>query len=183
MGEDQYQLINSHAKIDNTGISFTTGPGDGVKTNQIDDDLDSNWMILQDLNSEITVENPDNKISLIFQSGVELSRTTQGNQNIRYICAVFFNGKLKAMRSNQIDAIPNKQKNQSMFTLSYNIFNLDPGNYTVQVGCRKISTSNNNLRLGIGRPSEGAGNSQTNNFTMQSILKIDVIEKVHFMFN
>src|SRR5690625_6092062 len=90
-------------------------------------------MILQDLNSEITVENPDNKISLIFQSGVELSRTTLENQNIKYICAVFFNGKLKAMRSNQIDAIPNKQKNQSMITLAYNIFNLAPGDYEVQV--------------------------------------------------
>lgn len=181
--ENQYQLINSHAKIDNTGISFPTGPGDGVKTNQIDDELDSNWMILQDLNSEITVENPDNKISLIFQSGVELSRTTLENQNIRYICAVFFNGKLKAMRSNQIDAIPNKQKNQSMITLAYNIFNLAPGDYEVQVGCRKVSTTNNYLRLAIGRPSEGSGNAQTNNFSMQSFLKIDVIEKVHFIFN
>lgn len=135
------------------------------------------------MNADIIIDNPDNKISLTFQSGVELSKTSSNNQNIKYICGAFFNGKLKAMRPNQIDAINGKEKNQSMFTLSYNIFNLDPGNYTVQVGCRKISTSNNNLRLGIGRPSEGAGNSQTNNFTMQSILKIDVIEKVHFMFN
>lgn len=87
------------------------------------------------------------------------------------------------MRSNQIDAIPNKQKNQSMITLAYNIFNLAPGDYEVQVGCRKVSTTDNNLRLAIGRPSEGDGNAQTNNFSMQSFLKIDVIEKVHFIFN
>lgn len=180
---EQYQLINSFSKIDMIGISFPTGSGDGNSTNNINDSLDSSWSILDDLTTEINVNNADNKVSLTFQSGVELSKISSNNQNIKYICGAFFNDKIKAMRPNQIDAISGKEKNQSLISLSYTVLNLEEGTHTVKIGCRKIATTNNNLRLSIGRPSEGDGNTQTNNFTMQSILKLDVIEKVTFPLN
>ena len=177
---DGFQMTNSYSKIGRTGISFPTGAGDGVHTSNLDDNLTSAWTVLNDLTTDFEVTNPNNKIALVFQSGVELSKTTSDNQNIKYICAAFVDGKLKAMRPNQIDAVKNKEKSQSLITLSYTILDIEPGIHQIQVGCRKISTTNDNLRLAIGRPSEGDGNTQTNNFTMQSIIKIDVIERLYF---
>lgn len=179
---DQHQLTHSYSEIDNIGISFPVGNGDGIHISEIDDPLNSNWTVIEGLNSNITIENPDNKISLIFQSGVELSQSLI-KHNSKYMCGAFFNGKLKAMRPNQIDSIGGKPKNQSMITLSYNIFDLEPGNYAVQIACRKISSSSSNLRLAIGRPAEGLGSVQSNNFSMQSILKIDILEKLNITLN
>ncbi|HUH36152.1 MAG TPA: hypothetical protein VL022_10005 [Moheibacter sp.] len=178
--EGQYQLVNSYSQIDNKGLSFPTGAGDGIATNKMNDPLSTNWLVLDDLTTEITINDPDNKISLVFQAGVELSKVSSNNQNVRYICGAFFNDQLKAMRPNQIDAINGKEKNQSLISLSYTVLNIAPGDHLVKVACRKISSTNNALRLGIGRSSEGAGNALTNNFTMQSVLKIDIIEKVTF---
>lgn len=181
--EGKYQLVDSYSKIDKKGLSFPAGAGDGVLTNKIDDAINSNWLIFDDLTTTIHVGDPDNKIALIFQAGVELSKVLSSNQHIQYICGVFFNDKLKAMRPNQIDAINGKEKNQSLISLSYTVLNVDPGEHLVKIGCRKTSTTNNALRLGIGRSSEGAGTAQTNNFTMQSVLKMDIIEKVNFQPN
>lgn len=178
--EGQYQLVDSYAQIDKQGLSFPVGSGDGQSTNKINDPITSDWLVFNDLTTNIKVSDVDNKISLVFQAGVELSKIASNNQNVRYICGVFFNDQLKAMRPNQIDAINGKEKNQSLISLSYTLLNIAPGEHQVKVGCRKISSTNNQLRLGIGRPSEGEGTAQTNNFTMQSILKIDIIEKVTY---
>jgi len=178
--DGQFQLINSHSRIDQTGISFPTGAGNGGNTSNTGDLLDANWTVIDGLTTMIEVKNPDNKISLIYQSGVEVSRTTSANQNVKFLCAAFFNNELRALRSDQIDLINGKQKNKGLYTLAYTVLNLPQGDYEVKIGCRKMSTTNTNLRLAIGRNSEGSGTQETNPFMMQSVLKIDVIEKVFY---
>lgn len=180
--DGQYQLINSHSKVDQTGISFPVGGGTGGNTNNVGDLLNSNWTVINGLNTTIDVKNEKNKISLIYQSGVEMSRTTSNNQNVKFICAAFFNDQLRALRADQIDAIADKEKNKSLYTLAYTVLDLPVGSYDVKVACRKISTTHTNHRLAIGRNSEGSGTQQTNPFMMQSVLKIDVIEKVNYKY-
>lgn len=178
--EGKYQLVDSFSRIDQKGLSFPTGAGDGVATSKLDDTINSQWMVIDGLTTVISVKDPDNKISLVYQAGVELSKINLNNQNVHYICGAFFNDQLKAMRPNQINAINGKMKNHSLFSLSYTVLNIPPGEHTVKIACRKISTTNNNLSLAIGRPSQGDGNVQSNEFSMQSVLKIDIIEKVDF---
>lgn len=180
--EGQYQLINSHSQVDQVGISFPTGGGSGGNTSNAGDPLDGNWTVISGLNTTINIQNEDNKVSLIYQGGIELSQTSSSNQNIKFICAAFFNDTLRALRADQIDAIPNKEKNKSLYTLAYTVLNQPVGTYDVKIACRKISTTTNSLRLAIGRNSEGAGTQQSNPFMMQSVLKIDVIEKVNYSF-
>lgn len=179
--DGQFQLINSHSRIDQVGISFPTGAGNGGTNTQVGATFDAaNWTVIEGLTIPIEVNNEDNKISLIFQAGVEASRTTSNNQNMKFLCAAFFDNTLRALRADQIDLIQNKQKNKGLYTLAYTVLDIPVGTYEVKVACRKISTTNNNLRLAIGRSSEGAGNTETNAFMMQSVLKIDVIEKVFY---
>ncbi len=179
--DGQFQLINSHSRIDQVGISFPTGAGNGGTTTEIEDDFNaSNWTVIAGLTTPIEVNNEDNKISLIFQAGVEASRTTSTNQNIKFLCAAFFNNTLRALRADQLDLIQDKQKNKGLYTLAYTVLDIPVGTYEVKVACRKMSTTTNSLRLAIGRSSEGSGNTETNAFMMQSVLKIDVIEKVFY---
>lgn len=179
--DGQFQLINSHSRIDQVGISFPTGTGNGGVTTQIGDTFNAaNWTVIEGLTIPIEVNNEANKISLIFQAGVEASRTTSTNQNMKFLCAAFFNNTLRALRADQIDLIRNKEKNKGLYTLAYTVLDLPVGTYEVKVACRKMSTTTNSLRLAIGRSSEGSGNTETNAFMMQSVLKIDVIEKVFY---
>lgn len=139
--DEQYQLINSYGSLDRVGISFPTGGATGGTTSSINESLNTNWSVIDGLSVNVEVNNPDNKIALLFQSGVELSKTTSNNQNIKYICGAFFNGKLKAMRPNQIDAINGAEKNQSLITISYTVLNVEPGEQLVQIACRKTATT------------------------------------------
>lgn len=180
--DGQYQLINSHSQIDQSGISFPAGAAVGGNISNTGETLNSNWTVIDGLTTVINVKSSENKISLIFQAGVELSQTSSSNQNVKFICAAFFNNVLRALRADQIDAISGKQKNQSLYTLAYTVLDLPVENYEVKLACRKISTTNNDLRLAVGRNSEGAGTQQTNPFTMQSVLKIDLIEKVNYTY-
>lgn len=180
--DGQYQLINSHSKVDQTGLSFPTGGGSGDATSNTGEMLNANWSVISGLTTTINVKNQANKISLIYQAGVELSQINSNNHNVKFICAAFFNDVLRALRADQIDAINGKQKNQSIYTLAYTVLDIPVGTYEVKIGCRKISTTNNNLRLAVGRNSQGDGTQQSNPFTMQSVLKVDVIEKVNYSY-
>lgn len=129
----QYQLINSHSQIDLSGISFPVEAGAGGNISNTGESLNSNWTVIEGLNTTINVNNTANKISLIFQAGVELSQTSSSNQNVKFICAAFFNNTLRVLRADQIDAIANKQKNQSLYKLAYTVLDLPLDTYDVKM--------------------------------------------------
>ncbi len=156
-----------------------------------------NWTKIPGLDLDIQIKDSNNKISMIFQTGVE-SRTNPGNNgsaqtegNIRYMCGVFRKLKsaadntavLVAVRGDQINNAvgkPNQLKSQSIYTLTYTVQDVPAEEYTFSVACRRLSTttSESQALLSIGNAVNGSGTGKTNDFMLNSILKVDVIELV-----
>lgn len=156
-----------------------------------------NWTRIPGLDLPITIGNGDNKISVVFQTGVESRMNTGGgNQtagNIKYTCGLFqrqasqpeSSATLVAVRGNQINNTvnkPNADKSQSVFTLTYTVDDTPAGDYIYSVACRRLSLtggggSETTSLLSIGN-SVNSGNNVTNDFMLGSILKMDIIELV-----
>ncbi len=197
--DGQYQLVNTFAIKDQVGIDFT-GNGYDPSLSSLGETFGSkNWTHITGLNQTIKIKDPNNKSSMLFQTGVE-SRMDPGNNtsnqvegNIKYTCGLFrrlaadpqSSSVLVAMRASQINNVPfktNEKKSQSVFTLNYTVLNMPVGEYVFSVGCRRMSLSGGGgsattSLLSIGNAvNSGAGN--TNDFMLNSVLKIDVIELV-----
>ncbi len=159
---------------------------------------DKNWKRIPGLDTDITINSNDNKISVIFQTGVEsrMNAAGNGNQvpgNIRFICGLFkretssplSSASLVAIRGDQINNTINKpieNKAQSIFTLNYTVDNIPSGDYTFSVACRRLSLTDGGgseatSLLSIGN-AVNSGNNVTNDFMLNSILKMDIIELV-----
>lgn len=181
--EGQIQLKYSFAVVDEIGIEFPTGPGDLNELNALGTTLNSSWTEIPGLRTNIEVQKPVNKVSILFQSGVEMPNTynpeVDAKYYVRYACGIFQNDVLVALRSDQVNSLNNKNaKNQGLFTLSYVLSNVPEGNHVYKVACRKIKTSTGgSYALAIGKPLS-SGTQIANNFMLSSNLKIDVMEYV-----
>lgn len=157
-----------------------------------------NWTRIPGLDLPITIGSDDNKISVILQTGAEskLSSANSGNQtagNVRFTCGLFrrstgqpvSNATLVALRGSQVNNVVSKpitSKAQSIFTLTYTVDNTPSGDYTFSVACRRnlLSSggggSQETSLLSIGTAINSSG--QMNDFMLNSILKMDIIELV-----
>lgn len=161
-----------------------------------------NWVRIPALDLPVTVNSEFNRISMMFQTGVEsrMSATGTGNQvtgNIRYLCGLFRRkstdaasaATLVALRADQIDnyqggSTPKQiqDKAQSIFTLNYVVENVVPDSYVFSTACRRLSRNagggaDNSSLFSIGNSITNS-NNVTSDFMMNSIIKMDVIELV-----
>ncbi|RKS96293.1 hypothetical protein [Chryseobacterium defluvii] len=189
MEEGQYKLINSYLSSDQTGIATLSSgtAGDNVYKNNVGDNISDTskgtWNKITGLENNFVIKNGKNRLTYQFQTGVEMkapSATT--SQNISFTCGVFRNGKLVAVRPDKISSNNNSEKagiQDYIFTLNYTEQNVPVGNQKVEVACRKIDTSNANTEFTIGRNVSNA-NTISNAFTLESMIKIDVVEYVTY---
>ncbi|PWN68362.1 hypothetical protein C1631_016825 [Chryseobacterium phosphatilyticum] len=190
--EGQYKLINSYLSSDQIGIaSLSNGvAGDNVNKNNVEDDITDitkgKWAKITGLETTFTIKNGKNRLTYQFQTGVEMKApTATTSENIRFACGVFRNGKLVAVRPDRIASNNNSEKGglqDYIFTLNYTELNVPVGIQKLEFACRKITTSNLNSQFAIGRDVAGS-NGASNAFTLESTMKIDVIEYVTYKSN
>lgn len=183
--EGEYRTTSSFINTSETGLLFDINSNDNTTTSSLGELLvtappaaASKWKELSsNLNVKFSVEVAKNKINMMFQAGVESGNVGAAvDQNIKFMCGIFIDNILVALRSDQIDGITNKNvNNESIYTLNYTVNDVSIGEHTLKVGCRRISTIGTNVNLAIGQSLD---NSVANNFMLQSVLKFDVSELV-----
>lgn len=180
--EGEYRTTSSFINTTESGLIFTSSQNDGVLRSDLGELLvrpSSIWRELSpSLLTRFNVEDSKNKINILFQTGIESGDigNAQG-QNIKFMCGIFIDNILVALRADQIDGITYKNTtNQSIYTLNYTVNDITAGEHVLQVGCRRISTTGTNTTLAIGQRINN--NSVANNFMLQSVLKFDVSELV-----
>lgn len=185
--QGEYRITGSNATTDEVGINFSnTSGGDNVTTSPIGQNITSAnpaWTQIPGLATTFTVGNITNSINVVFQTGVEMSDIGAVNdQFIRFVCGVFIDDQLAALRADQINGVNGKtRKNQSIFTLNYVITNISPGTHSAKVACRRITSSAAGYHLAIGRTTTD-GTQVASNFMLKSILKFDVSELVKIIY-
>lgn len=181
--DGEYRTTSSFINTSESGLLFDSN--DGIVVSSLGELLvtspptTSKWKELSPaLSAKFTVEDPKNKINIMFQTGIESGNTgADANQNIKFMCGIFIDNVLVALRADQIDGIPDKgASNQSIYTLNYTVNDVTTGEHTLKVGCRRISSTGTNVNLAIGRALNAS--TVTNNFMLQSVLKFDVSELV-----
>lgn len=192
MGEGQYKLINSYLSSDQSGITALSDgvAGDNVYKNTVGDYITDiskgKWNKITGLENNLIIKNGKNRLTYQFQTGVEMKASTAASsQNVSFTCGVFRNGQLVAVRQDKISSNNNSEKQgiqDYIFTLNYTEQNIPVGVQKVEVACRKMGTSNTNNQFTIGRNVSDT-NTASNAFTLESILKIDVIEYVTYKTN
>lgn len=192
MEEGQYKLINSYLSLDQKGITTLSNGvgGDNIYNNSVGDNITDTskgkWVKIAGLENNFTVKNARNRITYQFQTGIELkapSATT--SQNVSFTCGVFRGGKLVAVRPDKVSSNNNSEKlgiQDYIFTLNYTELNVPLGAQKIEVACRKITTSNVNSQFAIGRNIADT-NTVSNAFTLESTLKVDIIEYVTYKAN
>lgn len=190
--EGQYKLINSYLSSDQVGIIGLSNniQGDGVSRNSVGDDINDvskgKWVKIDGLKNSFTIKNGKNRLTYQFQTGVEMkAQQSTISDNVRFACAVFRNNKLVAVRPDRIASNNNSGKaglQDYVFTLNYTELNVPVGVQNLEIACRKISTSNLNSQFAIGRDVQNS-NGASNAFTLESNMKIDVIEYVTYKSN
>lgn len=155
-----------------------------------------NWTKIPNLDLNVKINDSHNKISMIFQTGVESRMDIgSGNQtegNVRYMCGIFRRlssqpenmATLIALRADQINNTigkPNADKTQSIYTLTYTVNDIPANEYVFSTACRRLSLTDGNgsestSLFSIGNSIGPA--SANNDFMLDSIMKMDVIELV-----
>ena len=69
-----------------------------------------------------------------------------------------------------------------IFTLNYTEQNVPIGAHKVEVACRKINASSSSAQFAIGRNVSNT-NNVSNAFTLESMMKIDLLEYVTYEIN
>jgi len=192
MEEGQYKLINSYLSSDQVGISTLSNgvAGDNIYRNNVGDDITDltkgKWTKITGLENNFAIKNGRNRLTYQFQSGVEMKAPVSTiSDNVRFACGVFRNGKLVAVRPDRIASNNNSGKNgiqDYIFTLNYTELNVPVGDHKIEIACRKITTSNQNSQFTIGHNVQSS-NGASNAFTLESNMKIDVIEYVSYKNN
>ncbi|AYZ14703.1 hypothetical protein V2E39_00565 [Chryseobacterium arthrosphaerae] len=189
MEEGQYKLINSYLSSDQTGISelSDTVDGDGVNKNSVGDNMTDvtkgKWKKIDGLTTNFSIKNGKNRLTYQFQTGIEIKApVATTSETIRFACGVFRNNALVAVRPDRIASNNNSGKaglQDYIFTLNYTEQNVPVGTHKVEIACRKIDTSNINAQFAIGRDVQSS-NGASSAFTLESTMKIDVIEYVTY---
>lgn len=192
MEEGQYKLINSYLSSDQTGVTNLSDGvgGDNVYTNSVGDDITDaskgKWTTITGLDNTFTIKNGKNRLTYQFQTGIEMrAPVSTTSQNVRFACGVFRNSKLVAVRPDRIESNNNAGKSglqDYIFTLNYTELDVPVGIHKIEIGCRKITSSNSGSQFTIGRNVQ-TSNGQSNGFTLESTMKMDVIEFVSYKTN
>ncbi|MCJ7934296.1 MAG: hypothetical protein MUW56_11820 [Chryseobacterium sp.] len=192
MEEGQYKLINSYLSSDQSGISTLSNgvAGDNIYKNSVGDNVTDlakgKWVKISGLENNFTIKNGKNRLTYQFQTGVEMKAPTSTvSESIRFTCGVFRNGTLVAVRPDRIASNNNSEKagiQDYIFTLNYTELNVPVGAHKIEIACRKIDTSNSLSQFAIGRNVQSS-NGASNAFTLESNLKMDVIEFVSYKTN
>lgn len=191
MEEGQYKLINSYLSSDQNGITGLSSAfaADGIYLNNVGDDITNTakgkWIKIEGLKNTFTIKNGKNRLTYQFQTGVEMKApVATTSQSVTFACGVFRNGKLVAVRPDKIVSNNNSEKSgiqDYIFTLNYTEQNVPVGVQVLEVACRKINTSASS-QFAVGRNVSDT-NNVSNAFTLESIMKIDVIEYVTYKSN
>ena len=189
MEEGQYKLINSYLSSDQVGVSGLSNgvDGDGVNKNSVGDLITDaakgKWKKIDGLVTNFTIKNGKNRLTYQFQTGIEMKApTATTSETIRFACGVFRNNVLVAVRPDRISSNNNSGKagiQDYIFTLNYTEQNVPVGPQKIEIACRKIDTSNLQSQFAIGRDVQSS-NGASNAFTLESTMKIDVIEYVTY---
>lgn len=192
MEEGQYKLINSYLSSDQAGVSTLSNgiAADNVYKNNVGDDIadtsKGKWSKIAGLENNFIIKNGKNRLTYQFQTGIEMKAPNAGtSESVTFTCGVFRNGKLVAVRPDKVTSNNNTEKSgiqDYIFTLNYTEQNVPLGAQKLEVACRKINTSNANSQFTIGRNVSDT-NTVSNAFTLESIMKIDVIEYVTYKSN
>ena len=183
-----YKLTNTYLSESEVGIStFSAGvTGDGVNTSSIGDLIDSKWKKIPNLTTQIEVKFAENKLVYQVQTGVEIVGSTAGS-TVRFLCGIFKDDKLIALRPDKITTAYANTPTQYMFTLNYSEQNSPIGVYKMDVACRKIATTNVNNYFSIGSniPTYQSGtvtvaNTGSNSFALKSFFKTDITQLIIF---
>ncbi|MGV4415244.1 hypothetical protein [Chryseobacterium sp. T1] len=197
MESGQYKLINTFVSEDQIGItSLSNGvAGDGVFLSNPDELYittppanTAKWIKITQLSTPLEVKALKNKITYQFQTGVEIVSTSAAG-NVRFMCGIFKDNKLVAMRPDKINVYAANTPNQYIYTLNYTQEDEEIGSYTIDVACRKIETSDNTNYFVLGNKISGYGtnaatpNTTSNSFALKSFFKIDIAEHVTYTAN
>lgn len=183
-----YKLTNTYLSESEVGIStFSAGvTGDGVNTSSIGDLIDSKWKKIPNLTTQIEVKFAENKLVYQVQTGIEIVGSTAGS-TVRFLCGIFKDDKLIALRPDKITTAYSNTPTQYMFTLNYSEQNSPIGVYKMDVACRKIATTNVNNYFSIGSniPTYQSGtvtvaNTGSNSFALKSFFKTDITQLIIF---
>ncbi|AZA51269.1 hypothetical protein EG346_04680 [Chryseobacterium carnipullorum] len=192
MEEGQYKLINSYLSSDQAGITTLSSgvAADDVYKNSVGDDITDTskgkWSKIDGLQNSFIIKNGKNRLTYQFQTGIEMKAPDAAtSESITFTCGVFRNGKLVAVRPDKVVSNNNTEKSgiqDYIFTLNYTEQNVPIGTQKLEVACRKINASNVNSQFTVGRNVSDT-NTVSNAFTLESIMKIDVIEYVTYKSN
>lgn len=192
MEEGQYKLINSYLSSDQAGITALSSgiAADNVYKNNVGDDIadtsKGKWVKIAGLENNFIIKNGKNRLTYQFQTGVEMKApAATTSQSVTFTCGVFRNGKLVAVRPDKIVSNNNTEKQgilDYIFTLNYTEQNVPVGAQKLEVACRKINSSNLSSQFTVGRNVSDT-NTVSNAFTLESVMKIDVIEYVTYKSN
>ncbi len=192
MEEGQYKLINSYLSSDQVGIiSLSNGvAGDNIYTSKVGDNVTDatkgKWKKIDGLINTFTIKNGKNRITYQFQTGIEMkAQSSTTIESVRFACGVFRNGLLVAVRPDRVASNNNTGKNglqDYIFTLNYTEQNVPVGVHNIEIACRKIDTSNSTSEFAVGRNVQ-TSSGVSSAFTLESTVKVDVIEYVSYKNN
>ncbi|WP_126653232.1 hypothetical protein [Chryseobacterium aureum] len=192
MEEGQYKLINSYLSSDQVGVTSLSNDvaGDNIYTSKVGDNVTDatkgKWKKIDGLINIFTIKNGKNRITYQFQTGIEMkAQSSTAIESVRFACGVFRNGLLVAVRPDRISSNNNTGKNglqDYIFTLNYTEQNVPVGVHNIEIACRKIDTSNATSEFAIGRNVQ-TSSGVSSAFTLESTMKVDVIEYVSYKNN
>lgn len=177
MENGQYKLINTYVIDDNIGIKSITISGVNY-LNKIGDQFDSSWTKISGLKTIMEIKSSENKTTYQFQTGVE-SVTTSSVGEVKFMCGIFKDNTLVALRPDKITTITTNSPMQYMYTLNYTEENTPIGSYSIEMACRGIEGNSHTLSIGTNTTSS----TDSNNFQLKSFLKIDLAELITFKAN
>ncbi len=181
----EYQLVSTNILYDRNGINFGSNTNNNATSyiSTVGNSINSNnpaWTQIPALESNVVVEQEGNTLSLVFQTGVESNSGANNitdNRVVRYMCGIFQNNLLVAFRGDELLDVHRKTgNNEGIYTLSYSVDDLPLGTHNFKVACRRIQTTAGTYQFAIGRSIENS--TVSNNFMLQSIVKIELLEPV-----
>ncbi len=173
-GDFYIVFIDSYS--DEVGISFNNNSTIGGDPIYNEGDLRSNskfnkWKDIQGLTKSFDVYNNDHKVSVTYETVVQLSG--QGSGSVDFACGVFINEKLKGVRVETIRQAASATHAFNTFLMTIIAKDVPVGENELKIACGRIRSNNNySGDFSIGRAHE----TNINNFVAQSALRIEIYE-------
>lgn len=178
--EGSYKLVHSYTNLNEEGISSLPVLPRAKYLYTLGETITSEWKKITNLSTNFDIKNPKNRVTYQFQTGVEIDASNVITiTSVDYLCGVFRNDKLVAVRPSQIKSSDRRENYgilNDIYTLNYTETDVEVGNnYKVEVACRLLNNVPPGTKFSIGMPSS-ASNTEFNNFTLNSTIKVQVVE-------